>query len=329
MNRASESPPRLRLKLLLWIPAAVYLLSYVYLAFYHRNAWLFTTVIHEGGTLTLWETVLYASHFLGHVPSLTVIALLFAGSVFMLANPQPSRAPSVRSLLGLTAAFLAVCFALSVSRFGWTETIEYIAQTRQGVSYQGEGGSWNLHLPSTTLLFLFVPVYVAVMGAITGFALNASRRGWPLVVAAALLTMFFTALFNAEPLQAMMTAWTDPRYLAHSVRELATFPLTFFPIAFYVLYRSAASAPRKPSRTTKTILWICGVLTAGLTAYQCAVPLREGIGSLAQKPEFAEGGSLGIPYLLASHYFEHVLDSIYFTLLTLLILSALRKQKSL
>ena len=46
-----------------------------------------------------------------------------------------------------------------------------------------------------------------------------------------------------------------------------------------------------------------------------------GIGELAQKPPFARTGALGVPYLLASHNFEHVLDTIYFTLVTLLLWS--------
>jgi hypothetical protein len=47
------------------------------------------------------------------------------------------------------------------------------------------------------------------------------------------------------------------------------------------------------------------------------LPLSVGIGSLAQKPFFAKKCELGIPYLLASHYFEHFPDTIYFTLLSL------------
>jgi hypothetical protein len=46
-----------------------------------------------------------------------------------------------------------------------------------------------------------------------------------------------------------------------------------------------------------------------------------GIGQLAQTPPFAKAGTLSVPYLLASHYFEHLLDTIYFTLLTLLLWS--------
>ena len=40
----------------------------------------------------------------------------------------------------------------------------------------------------------------------------------------------------------------------------------------------------------------------------------EGVGTLAQKPEFAKGGELSVIYLLASHFFEHFLDTIFFAL---------------
>ena len=53
--------------------------------------------------------------------------------------------------------------------------------------------------------------------------------------------------------------------------------------------------------------------------YQTHLPLRAGIGNLAQKSSFAVEGRLGVPYLLASHYFEHFLDTIYFTLLCLIL----------
>ena len=64
--------------------------------------------------------------------------------------------------------------------------------------------------------------------------------------------------------------------------------------------------------------------------YQISASLMAGIGDIAQKPSFAHGGKLTIPYLLASHYFEHVLDSIFFTLLTLfLVYSAPRTKESI
>ena len=55
--------------------------------------------------------------------------------------------------------------------------------------------------------------------------------------------------------------------------------------------------------------------------YQVVISLANDVGSLAQRPDFAKGGELSIAYLLASHYFEHVLDSLFFALLTLLLVA--------
>lgn len=57
------------------------------------------------------------------------------------------------------------------------------------------------------------------------------------------------------------------------------------------------------------------------TAYQSWTALEAGIPELAQKPSFAAEDGLGIPYLLASHYFEHFLDTCFFALLCLMLCS--------
>jgi hypothetical protein len=52
-------------------------------------------------------------------------------------------------------------------------------------------------------------------------------------------------------------------------------------------------------------------------AYQAITVISAGISDTAQKPSFAHGQGLSIAYLLSAHYFEHVLDSIYFLLLAI------------
>lgn len=116
--------------------------------------------------------------------------------------------------------------------------------------------------------------------------------------------------------------WLSPRYLAHSVRELATFPLTYFPIPLYFILAEkykASHTVRHPKRSPVLLLIIlAAVFFAGIT-YQAVVPLNAGISGLAQKPAFAKEGMLGIPYLLSAHYFEHFLDTVFFSLLVLIL----------
>jgi hypothetical protein len=173
------------------------------------------------------------------------------------------------------------------------------------------------------LLFVGVPGYLFVVARVLKIPLRPSRQGARLVLAAAALTVIFTGFFNSDPLGAVVTAWTNPRYLAHSVRELATFPLTYFPLPLSLLaLGSPAIAPaQRESRRLFAWMAILLCIAAAAFAYQCYIPLTAGIGELAQKPPFAKTGTLSVPYLLTSHYFEHVLDTIYFTILTLLLWS--------
>ena len=333
---------------LLWIiPGSVYSVSYLYLAVYHQDAFLFDNLVHEGGTHTLLESIFYFSHFLGHVPVVTVLALLFTGTFLSLsahgAAPSPQPPPSrgggdqfppplggrVRVggkhlkhksalLLASIAALLVVSFVLSLSVFGADETLAFILQQKQGVDIYQTGGSWNLHLPSTVSLFFFIPVFIFTTNLLfgSGNAPNPSGRGY--LISGFALFLLVTILANLKEPTAPFTLWADPRYLAHGVRELMTFPLTYFPIPLYFFYRDRTPG-EKAGRKLILAIAVLALLFLAIFLYQCILPLSAGIGELAQKPAFAEGGRLSIAYLLFSHYFEHVLDSVYFALLCLLL----------
>lgn len=318
---------------LLFVPVATYFFSYLYLAFYHQRLWLLNTVIHEGGIYTLLQTIFYASHFLGHVPSLTVIAILFAGSLLCLQPALPQPRIQTRVLVSAIAILLALSAVISWRYFGAEDTIAYVTQHRQGVGNDVLGGSWNLHLPSTITLIVGLPLYIVLLFRMMDLpaAPSFSRKGY--VGLAGILILLFTALSNRGSLAPLGWIWLDPRYLAHSVRELATFSLIFFPLPLYFALECAnlASSCDKPiwNRSAKIIIASIAVVCVVMVAYQTAVPLQSGIGSLAQRPAFTKGPSLGLPYLLAAHFFEHVLDSIYFTLLTLLLLKWNRSESTL
>jgi hypothetical protein len=305
---------------LLWAVIATYSISYGYLAVFHGEWWLWDTVVHEGGTHTLLWTTLYASHFLGHIPSLTVIAIVFAG----FALPYGSARPVIKrssALIFSLAGLILVSLIISGSKFGWSETLEFVLQQRQSVGRMEAGGSWLLHLPNTVLLFALIPLYLYFVGWFfgrTAYGRVSVRR----LALAGVLVIVITILVTGSPIAALVTAFTDPRYLAHAVRELATFPLTFFPIPLYFLYRqSAASAKRggPMSAGNKWILLGSALVFVPVFVYMMVIPLQAGIGELAQSPSFADGGRLSTAYLLTSHYFEHFLDTIYFTLICLLL----------
>ena len=148
-----------------------------------------------------------------------------------------------------------------------------------------------------------------------------SRRGFGLLAAAAVLVVAITAVANGGSPAALVEVWRDPRYLAHSVRELVTFSLTYYPIPLAVLLALEAPArERSPLRRCPDLVIAAALVACAVgVGIQVAVSLSHDIGTLAQRPEFARGGRLSISYLLASHAFEHVLDSLFFALLTLLL----------
>jgi len=137
-------------------------------------------------------------------------------------------------------------------------------------------------------------------------------------VLALTLTVAMTWGINGNVGAVTAFVWSDPRYLAHSVRELLTFPLTYYPIPLY-FFLNVEEKKGDVSRKLYGPLVLLAVVFIGLFFYQAYVPLIQGIGELAQKPAFAKGGELSIFYLLLSHYFEHFLDTIFFTLLCLIL----------
>jgi hypothetical protein len=121
----------------------------------------------------------------------------------------------------------------------------------------------------------------------------------------------------------IVDAWSSPRYLGHSVRETVTYTLTYFPLLLWFLTRRerplSAKSPGCGRMTGFALVALAAFMM--LFTYQVLVSLHAGVGNLAQKPDFAIGGQLSIPYLLASHYFEHFLDTVFFTLTGLLFYS--------
>jgi hypothetical protein len=311
-------------KTLLWIPLLVYLFSYIYLAIYHSDWWLFDTIVHEGGKYDLLETTFYASHFIGHIPTYMMLSLYFVGIYLLISDIKPIRVTRNRLLILLSGLILLLVFSayIAVNCFGYEETVNYVLQKKQSVERYEEGGSWNLHLPSTLMQFLLIPAFIIIAKSIFRSKMVTGKRGMWMAVSAVICTHLITVIVNSSVLSAYQTIWTDPRYLAHSVRELATFPLTYYTIPLYIFLmrsRDGHSSRLVTPRSAKFAGWITSILFLLLFAYQCVVPLQVGIGDLAQKPDFAKGGELPILYLLASHYFEHFLDSLFFILFSLIL----------
>jgi len=321
------------LRFLVALPLLAYVVSYLYLAWYHKSLFLFNTIVHEGGTYTLLQTIFYFSHFLGHVPVHTMAALVFTGVYLSLTGKDAVLNQEKRTgrLMISLSLFLAGSFFLGLIFFGREDTFSFLLQQKQGVGMYAKGGSWNLHLPSSMLLFALIPVYVYLFKLISGRENRLNSKGLTYILGGFILLIVFTYMINGNIVHTMFKVWSDPRYLAHSVRELMTFPVTYFPITLFILLRNekADGVIEKNDRGLRyLIIFLAGIFLLGII-FQAYVSLSVGIDNLSQRPYFANSGSLGIPYLLASHYFEHVLDTVYFTLLCLLLHGSAMKAQTI
>jgi len=303
---------------LLAVPLVTYLISYLYLAFYHGKLWLWNTIVHEGGTLTLFQTTFYASHFLGHIPSLTIIAF-FLASWYKVLVPSKELFRFNLKWLFIALPFSVVCFFYSLWQFGKDETLSYLFLSQQSVIRTEPGGSYLLHLPSTLSLVILIPLFIAFTLVIFRRKVFWQTTHLKSVAITAFIAVAFALLFTLSSPATILHALTDPRYLAHSVRELVTFPLTFFPIPLAFWFAKHSSDRSSFPLAARRPLLILFALAIPLLLVQIWIPLTVGIGELAQKPNFADT-PLPIKYLLASHYFEHVLDTIFFTMVCLAII---------
>ena len=304
--------------LLLSAPAAYLLAAYVYVARWHRTPWLLNTVIHENGRLTLLGSVLYFDHFVACVPMILVFALCCAGGVALTGRVADGIAASRAGfaavlLLGIAALLILGAFVASVLTVGRQRTIDYALQRIERDGVMSKGGNWN------QLQLSNIPIALGTIGF--GSALRVvgvGTRGGSLwagglaCVAGAVLILVTLSAATAFTWR----AFCNPRWLAHSIREVATFPVTGIPIAL-------ASIVLTESVLSGATLWVVQpdwlsllLIALGLLIVAVELALLSGadVLAMAQQPSFAATG-LSIPYLLAAHVFEHVLDFVLTALL--------------
>ena len=140
---------RIDLRLLVLLPPLTYTISYLYLAHYHGTFFILNTIMHGGGTYTLLQTMFYASHFLGHIPIHTMLALFFVGAYSCFSGLNSEAYPKRRflTLLILLLLLLGSSFFLGLAVFGYEDTFAFVAQQKQRMGIYGEGGagSWEFH----------------------------------------------------------------------------------------------------------------------------------------------------------------------------------------
>jgi hypothetical protein len=168
-------------------------------------------------------------------------------------------------------------------------------------------------------------------------ARRARRNGFVLLSAAAALLAAAGAIALAAALSAALTLWSrpgleafrNPRWLAHSLRELATVPLTGVPVAIaaIVLLESALTGRSEWKIRLRWPPVVLLALAGAMALLELAMLGETDPLALAQRPRFAPEG-LSIAYLLASHVFEHFLDFVWLSILSAGLYALLRARRA-
>jgi hypothetical protein len=302
--------------ILLTIPITYFVISYIYLVWWHNKIFLWNVLIHENGRLTLLGSLFYFDHFVACVPAIVVFALCTAGGV-ALAGHAPSginlhRTAFVAIFLLVGAALMVfVAFIASVHTVGWQRTMDYAFQWVERDGIVSKGGNWN------QLQLSNLPILLGTIGLSSAFVMfgkeSGSKGSGPLT-ALALLCIGVAAALCIVISAFSWGGWKsflNPRWLAHSLREIATYPLTGIPIALSGVllveyYLSGLHTWAVEPRSLSLILIGTGI---GIAIGEVILIKDVNVLAIAQKPSFAVNG-LSISYLLCSHVFEHFLDFI-------------------
>jgi hypothetical protein len=224
------------------------------------------------------------------------------------ADGKRTRSFAILLLAGVVL-FIVTAFALAVETVGWQRTEDYALQRIERDGVMSKGGDWNQLQESNIPIALGT---VAISGSILicaglgKFSRPCDMRmgGLILLVFAVMISVGITA-FN----WCGWSAFLNPRWMAHGIREMATYPVTGIPIALaaVLLVESYVSGETKLEVNLSSTRLI--VLGAGIAiALAQLLYLRKvNILAVAQHPAFAPDG-LSVSYLLCSHVFEHFLD---------------------
>ena len=301
-------------KVIVSVPAIYLIASYSYLAWWHKEIFLLNSLIHENGRLTLLGSLFYFDHFVALVPMITMFSLCAAGGICLAgrapSDTDPSRTASVAIMLLMGAALLVLlAFVMSIWTVGWQRTLDYALQRIERDGIISKGGNWN------QLQLSNIPIAFGTIGLSAAFTMSVGefqRERSITLIAGGVSCIFFAVALCIGITALNWNGWTsflNPRWLGHSIREIATYPFTGIPIALISVllvenYLSGLKTWVLDFRLLSVIL-ICMGFT--LAVGELILLKNEDVLAYAQRPSFAPNG-LSIPYLLSSHVFEHFLD---------------------
>lgn len=276
------------------IPILVWIASYLYLVFYYKKWNLLKVKIHESKRYSFLETVFYFNHFLRELPIDTFFALCIFWAYNVTHSNSNGAEPAGNSGLFLTMfiLFLLFVFVGSIRRVGLSNSILDFTQFREVDDVIAFGSHWQMHFLSTIVLMFLL---------ILPGTFRESATIWQALV------IFIVFLILSMILRTNLRAFKDKRWLMHGAREVTTF-------FFLAVLPSYVLNLRLDSISLVTTSIIVGLIIVTIMAYYVWVYLDVDVRSLAR-------GDFEVPYLFASHFFEHVLDFGYIILLVGLLIN--------
>jgi hypothetical protein len=309
------------LLLLLTLPAAYVCVAYTYLAIWHGEACLWNRVVHENGRLTLLGSIFYFDHFLGCTPMVLLFALCIAGTCSVrTARVSPAAEGNRRLgpiLVGAAGLFFILSLVASLHTVGWQRTFEYFFQSIERDGVTSKGGNWNQLLLSNIPISLgaIAVCNMLVPGKMPGVERGGERQrlyGFLLIVGAAVFLIGLTSWSWPG-----WSAFWNTRWLGHSLRELATYPLTGVPVAvaavIFTEYWMSGVRVWVLEISRPSIILIS--VASAIAVVEWFAVRQADVLAVAQRPHFAPAG-LSIGYLLSSHVFEHSLDVFFLGVLS-------------
>ena len=277
------------------VPALIWATSYLYLALYYRRWNVLKVNIHESGRYTFIGTVFYFNHFLRELLPDTFFALTIYWTYQVThSNTSGGEADGYFTLILIALIiFLGIVFVGSWGRVGWKNTLLDLFQFRELDTVVEFGSHWQMHFLSSIIIMLLI-MLPAAFSEIEDYSL----------VAIIFIAFFVISLLFRTGLKAVR----DARWILHGGREIITFfPLVVVPsYALNLRFEALNITP-----WSIAILFSIGVLLL----YYSIVYLRSDVRGLAK-------GDFPVLYLYFSHNFEHVLDTVYISLLLAVLISS-------
>ena len=295
-------------------PFVILILMYLWLALDHNRFALWNVIVHESGRYTLSETIFYTSHFLREIPIDVTYALFITGGYATFVNVSAPRrcsparvATTIGVAFGASGLLIGLSFVDAASSQSWQSAAWDLLQYRTRDDAVEFGSHWHFHWLSTLWFGVASILLSFVVARLTGLHEGSIARSRLYKWAPWVFVMLLTLGFGLS-----VDTFGDVRYAGHQAREILTHGTVTAPLAVGLVILSLHGNRKFAggSMACKGWIWPTLLLLVGIPVYLAMVTLSG---------DFMEAGQsdLGLSAMVGAHFFEHSLDYVLTTLLSI------------